>query len=250
MTWSPRHPHRLHQLGAGDRRGAGAVHDDPDVRELAAGEVAGVDQAGRGDDRRAVLVVVEHRDVHPLLQRLLDNEAVRRRDVLEVDPAEGRLEQFDRVDEPLRVLGRDFDVDRVDIGETLEQHRFAFHHWFCGERAEIAHAEDCGAVRDHCDQIALGRIIISAGRIRGDRTHRHRDARRVSQARIPLRRHRLGGDDFDLSRPPPRVEFERFGFGIFDVRFRTCARRLSGVRAEKVTSGESKVDCAVGSGYQ
>ena len=59
------------------------------------GQVAGVDQAGRGDDRGAVLVVVEDRDVHPLAQRLLDDEAVGRGDVLEVDPAEARLEQFD-----------------------------------------------------------------------------------------------------------------------------------------------------------
>ena len=65
-------------------------------RELAAGEVAGVDQAGGGDDRGAVLVVVEDRDVHPLAQRLLDDEAVWRGDILEVDPAEARLEQLDR----------------------------------------------------------------------------------------------------------------------------------------------------------
>ena len=46
-----------------------------------------VDQAGGGDDRGAVLVVVEHRDVHQLAQPLLDDEALRRLDVLEVDAA-------------------------------------------------------------------------------------------------------------------------------------------------------------------
>jgi hypothetical protein len=44
----------------------------------------------RGDDRRAVLVVMEDRDVHQLAQALLDDEALRRLDVLEVDAAEGR----------------------------------------------------------------------------------------------------------------------------------------------------------------
>ena len=96
--------------------------------KLAAGEEAGVDQPGGGDDRSAVLVVVEHRNVHPLLQRLLDDEAVGRGDVLEVDAAEARLEQLDALDEALAIFGVDLDVDRIDVGEALEQHRLAFHH--------------------------------------------------------------------------------------------------------------------------
>ena len=49
-----------------------------------------VDQRGEHDDRGAVLVVVEDRDVERLLEALLDLEAARRGDVLEVDAAEGR----------------------------------------------------------------------------------------------------------------------------------------------------------------
>ena len=55
---------------------------------VAVGQVQRVDQAGGGDDRRAVLVVVEHRDVHQLAQALLDDEALGRLDVFEVDAAE------------------------------------------------------------------------------------------------------------------------------------------------------------------
>ena len=62
------------------------------VVDVAPGEMQRVDQAGRGDDRRAVLVVMEDRDVHQLAQALLDDEALRRLDVLEVDAAEGRAE--------------------------------------------------------------------------------------------------------------------------------------------------------------
>ena len=155
ITLSPRTPIALIELGAGDRRGAGAVHDHLDVGKLAVGEEAGVDQSRGGDDRGAVLVVVEHRDVHPLAQRLLDDEAVGRGDVLEVDPAEARLEQLDAIDEPLRVLGLHLDIDRVDVGEAFEQHRLAFHHRLGRERAEIAEAEDRGAVGDDGDEIAL-----------------------------------------------------------------------------------------------
>ena len=200
MTLSCRDAHALDQFGAGDRRRAGAVHHHLDVAELAAGQEAGVDQARGGDDRGAVLVVVEDRDVHPLLQRLLDDEAVGRGDILEVDPAEARLEQFDRVDEALAVLGRDLDVDRIDVGEALEQHRFAFHHRLRRKRAEIAEAEDRGAVGNDRDEIALRGEIIGAGRVFGDRAHRLGDARRISEAQVALGRHRLGGDDLQLAR--------------------------------------------------
>ncbi len=212
-----RHAHRLDQLGAGDRRGAGAVHHQPQVLEAAAGEVAGVDQAGGADDRGAVLIVVHDRDVHAFPEGLLDDEAFRRADILEVDAAEARLHQRHRLDELVRILGGELEVDRVDVGEALEQHRLALHHRLGGERAEIAEAEDGGAVGDHRDQIALGGIIVGEIGIFGDRAHRHRHAGRISEGEVALRRHRLGGDDLDLAGPPHGVEFERLGLGEFDV---------------------------------
>ena len=55
-----------------------------------AGQLDRVQQRGHHDDRGAVLVVVEDRDVELLLQPVLDLEAARRGDVLEVDAAERR----------------------------------------------------------------------------------------------------------------------------------------------------------------
>ena len=214
------HTHRLDELGAGDRRGTSAVHHHLDVGELALGQKTGVDQARGGDDRGPVLVVVEYRDVHPLAQGLLDDEAVRSRDILEVDPAEARLEQFDAVDEALRVLGFHLDVDRIDVGEALEKHGLAFHHRLGRQRAEVPEAEDRGAVGDDGDEVALGGIVVGTARVVGDSAHRYRDTGRISQSEVALRRHRLGGDDFNLARPPPRVKLERFGLGISDVAFR------------------------------
>ncbi len=40
-------------------------------------------------------------------------------------------------------------------GEALEQNGLAFHHRLGGERAEIAHAENGGAVADHRDEVAF-----------------------------------------------------------------------------------------------
>ena len=85
-------------------------------------------ERGQRDDRGAVLVVVEHRDVEQVLEAVLDLEARRRRDVLEVDAAEHRRDPHDGLDD---LVGRgDVEADRegVDPGEVLEQQRLALHH--------------------------------------------------------------------------------------------------------------------------
>ena len=58
------------------------------------------------------------------------------------------------VDELVDVLGVDLEVDGIDVGEALEQDRLAFHHRLGGQRAEIAEAEDGGAVGDDGDHVA------------------------------------------------------------------------------------------------
>ena len=116
-----------------------------------------------GDDRGAVLVVMEHRDVHQLAQPLLDDEALRRLDVLEVDAAPAVAEQLDAIDDLVGILGRDFEIDGIDVGEALEQHRLAFHHRLGRERAAVAEAEDGGAVGDDGDEIALDGVVVGLG---------------------------------------------------------------------------------------
>ena len=159
-----RKAHRLDELDAGDAGRARAVADELCGLHVAAGDFERVDEAGRRDDRRAVLVVVEDRDVHQLAQALLDDEAVGRADVLEVDAAEGGAEEAHAVDEFVDILGVDLEVDGVDVGEALEEHRLAFHDGLGGERAEIAEAEDRGAVGDDGDHVALGGVVEGAAR--------------------------------------------------------------------------------------
>src|SRR5437899_1777597 len=103
--------HRLDELDAGDGSSSRAVHHQLDILDVAAGEMEGVDQAGRRDDGSAVLIVMENRDVHQLAQALLDDETFRRLDVLEVDAAESRAEVAHAIDELVDVLGVDLEVD-------------------------------------------------------------------------------------------------------------------------------------------
>ena len=213
------HAHCLDQRGAGDGGGSRAVDDDLDVLHLAPGQVHGIDQARRRDDRGAVLVIVHDGDFHPLFQCLLDNEAFGRLDVLEVDAAKARFKQGDGFDEFVGIFGSDFEIDRIDVGKAFEEDRLALHHRLRCERTEIAEAKDRRAVRDDGDQIALGRIVIGRCRVGGDGEHGDRNTRRVSEAQVTLRRHWLGRDDLDLSGPPLRMEQQGFAVGKLDVRF-------------------------------
>ena len=115
-----RHAHALDQFDAGDRRGTGTIRDDADVLHLAAGQVQRVDQPGGGDDGRAVLVVVEDRNLQTLAKLLLDDETFRRLDVFQIDPAEAWRQHRDGIDELVGVMRVDLEVEAVDIGELLE----------------------------------------------------------------------------------------------------------------------------------
>ena len=52
-----------------------------------------------------MLIVVEHRDLHPLGEFFLHVEALGRLDVLEVDGTERGLEKFDYPDNLLGIIG-------------------------------------------------------------------------------------------------------------------------------------------------
>ena len=74
-----------------DARRAAACGDDLDVLELLARHEKCVLHGGANDNRGAVLVVVENRNVHPLAADAFDGKAIGGLDVFEVDRAEGRL---------------------------------------------------------------------------------------------------------------------------------------------------------------
>ena len=107
----------------------------------------------------------------------------------------------------------DFQVDRIDVGKALEQHRLAFHHRLGRERPEVAEAEDRRAVGDDRDHVAAHRVVINGRRIGGDRLDRSGDARRIGKRQVALRRHRLGRHDLELAGTPARVELERLLIG-------------------------------------
>jgi hypothetical protein len=151
-------------------------------------------------------------------RRLLDHEAFGGLDVFKVDAAKAGLHQRDRLDQRLGVFAVDLDVDRIDIGKALEQHRLAFHHRLGGQRAQIAQAQNGRAVRDHRHQVALGGIFIGGGRV-GDRFHRHGNAGRIGKAEVALGGHRLAGHDLDFAGAHRGMVEQGLALGKTDVAF-------------------------------
>ncbi len=164
----PSRPDCLQHVHAGYRCCTRARCADLHFGDIFANELHGIEDGCSDDDRRAVLVVVEHRDVHPSPQVLFDVEAIGSLDVLQIDATETRLKRCNDLDEFLRVGLVHLDVDAVDPGEFLEENRLAFHDWLACQRPDIAQTEYCGAVGNDRHKIALGRIGVGLLRISGD----------------------------------------------------------------------------------
>ena len=194
-----------HVLGAGldqqpdDRRAGGTRtrHHDPDVVELLVDHAQRVGQRREHDDRGAVLVVVEDRDVEQLAQPRLDLEAARRRDVLEVDAGEHRRDQLHGAHDLVGVLGVQADRPGVDAGEPLEQRGLALHHRQRGLRPDVAEPEHGRAVGDDRDGVALDGEPPGVGLVRRDRQADPRDARRVDHRQVVAVADRVLGRHLD-----------------------------------------------------
>ena len=88
-----------------------------------------------------MLVVVHHGDVEFRLQALLDLEAFRSLDVLQVDASEGGGDGLHRLDEFVRVFLVYLDVEHVDASENLKQQALALHNGLSGQGADVAQAQ-------------------------------------------------------------------------------------------------------------
>jgi hypothetical protein len=145
------------------------------------------------------MIAVKNRDRHPLAQRRLDLETLRPLDILQVDAAERRLQRRHHVDEFLRILLIDLDIEDVDAGEFLEQDGLAFHHRFRCERPDIAETQDCCTVGNHAYEILPGCEFCRLHGVVDDRLAGRRNAGRIGQRQVALVAQRLGGLDLKLT---------------------------------------------------
>ena len=107
-----------------------------------------------------------------------------RGDVLEVDPAEGRGDELDGLDDLRGIVGVEADRKGVDLRELLEEHRLALHHRHRRLGADVAESEHRGAVGDHGDGVRLDRVVEGLGLVLGDVLADAGDARRVGHREV------------------------------------------------------------------
>ena len=196
--------------GACDSGGASARDHDLGVLDAAAGDVQGIQERGSGDDGGAVLIVVEDGDVQALGEPGLDLEALGCPDVLEVDTPETRRDELTDPHHVVRVFARDLDVEDVDVREALEEDSLALHDGFSRQRANVAEAEHSGAVGDHGDQVALGRVAEHLVGICSDLAARLGHPGGIGHGEVPLGHGGLGGHHLELAGRTPRVVLEGF----------------------------------------
>ena len=157
-----------------------------------------------------MLVVVEDGDLQALAEGLLDHETVGGLDVLQVYPADRRLQQAAEPDDVLGIVACHLEVEDVDVGEPLEEDGLPFHHRLPGEWPDVAQSEHGRSVGYHCHQVApvgVAECVVGVG---GNGETGLCDAGGVCQAEILLGGGRLGGPDLQLSGPAPLVIVERF----------------------------------------
>jgi len=210
------HPHVLaphsqldQQPGAGQCRGAGARDHQLHIRDALADHLQAVEYRRAHHDGGAVLVIMEDGNLHALAQLALHIEALGGLDVLEVDATESRLERRDDLDQLVRVLLVDLDVEHVDARELLEQHALAFHHWLAGQRADVAQAQHGGAVGHHAHQVTACGVAEGRGRVLDDFLAGYGHAGRIGQCQIVLVHQLLGGLDGNLARHRMFVVLQR-----------------------------------------
>src|SRR5262249_29125945 len=185
-------PGRLKNLDGGGPGRADPCHDHPDPPRVLAHDLERVEERGEHHDRGAVLIVVEDRDVQLLAQALLDVEAARRGDVLEVDAAEGRRDELHRLHDLVHVLGRQTHGEGVDPRELLEQHRLAFHHRQRRLGTDVAQAQHGRAVGHDRDGVVLDRQRERPLAVVPDRQADPRHARGVGHREV------VAGPEWDL----------------------------------------------------
>ena len=195
------HAHALHEACDGDARSARAREDHLDVAEVAAGESARIDERSAGHDSSAVLVVVEDGDVAGLLEAALDLEAARRRDVLEVHAAKATGKQLHGAHDLVHVVGANAQGEGVHIGEGLEERALALHDGHARLGANVAQAENSGAIGHHGDEVPATGVLIREARVLLNLQARNGNARRIRHGKL-LRRADLGpAHDLDLAVP-------------------------------------------------
>ncbi|MDQ0689558.1 hypothetical protein QF047_000518 [Arthrobacter sp. W4I7] len=138
-------------------------------------------------------------DVQLRAEPVLDFEAARGGDVLEVHTAVNRGEGLDDFDDLFGVLGIQADRPGVHVGELFEQGSLALHHGKCCSGADVAQAQHGRTVGDDGDGVALDGQVAGRRGVLGDGEADAGDAGSVGAGKIVAVAQGYFGDNFQLA---------------------------------------------------
>ena len=145
------------QLHDRDRRRARAGGDDLHVLFFLTDDFERIRQTCQRNNRRAVLVVVENRNVALFLELALDLKAPGRGNVLEVDAAEAAGDQVNGVYKLVDVVRLHAKRERIHVAERLKEHALAFHDRHACLGSDVAETENRRAVGDDRAEVPAAR---------------------------------------------------------------------------------------------
>ena len=169
------------------------------MRQRLPDELECVEQRGKDNGSRALLIVMPNRYRAIGAQRIEDAKAFRLCDVLQIDAAEARSEQADGSHDFVRIARVEAHGHCIDAAEILEQERFAFHHRQRGPRPDVAEPEHARAVGHDGNAVPPVRVFEDQIGILGDLAARFGDAGRVPDGEILQAANRAFGHDLNLA---------------------------------------------------
>jgi len=118
-------------------------------------------QCGQYNSRGSVLVIMENRDAHSVLQHILNFETEWRRDILYHDKTESPGYSLKGVNDPVSIVTFYKKGDATNPGHLIQDDRFTLHNRHPGQDADVAEAKYGGAVRGDARGIPDGGIFTS-----------------------------------------------------------------------------------------
>src|SRR5690606_30018728 len=122
-----RQAHVYHEIQTGKRRSARPADHHLDLGNVLAHDFETIDERRGHADGSAVPVDVENGDINAFTQFAYHIETLGRFDVFQVDATKGGLKPGNDINEFVRILLVDFDVENVNACELLEQNCLPFH---------------------------------------------------------------------------------------------------------------------------
>ena len=175
------------QAKAGQRCSASTRGHQLDLRRIFADHFEPIQNGSANHNRRAMLVVVKHRDLHTFAQLALDIKTVRCFDVFEIDATKGRLQRGDDLNKFVKIVFFvDLNIKNVNAGKLFEQYPLAFHHRLGRQRADIAQAQHRGAVGDDRHQVASAGVFECRVGVPDNLLARGGHTRRIRQRQVML----------------------------------------------------------------